>query len=62
MLVDGRNPLPARPYAPMRVNEAGSDFLRTLGIPLAAGRDFDEGVLVGLYKDDRICNACGGRV
>jgi predicted permease len=39
VLVDGRNPLPARPFAPMRVNLVGSAFLRTLGIPLRLGRD-----------------------
>jgi len=49
-LVDGRNPLPARPFAPMRVNLVGSDFLRTLGIPLDLGRDFDEADMFGTNK------------
>ncbi len=49
-LVDGRNPLPARPYAPMKVNEAGSEFLRTLGIPLHAGRDFNEPDILGAAR------------
>ena len=39
VLVDGRNPVPSRPFAPMRVNLVGSAFLRTLGIPLRLGRD-----------------------
>jgi predicted permease len=39
VLVDGHNPLPNRPFAPMRVNLVGSAFLRTLGIPLRQGRD-----------------------
>jgi len=42
VLVDGRNPLPDQPFAPMRVNAVGSGFLRTLGIPLHLGRDFRE--------------------
>ena len=42
VLVDGRNPLPREPFAPMRVNAVGSEFLRTLGIPLHLGRDFSE--------------------
>jgi predicted permease len=41
VLVDGKNPLPSKPLAPMRENEAGPDFLRTFGIPLSRGRDFD---------------------
>jgi predicted permease len=47
VLVDGRNPLPSRPYAPARYNEVGSDFLRTLGIPLHLGRDFEQPDMVG---------------
>jgi predicted permease len=39
VLVDGRNPVPSRPVAPMRTNLVGSAFLRTLGIPLRLGRD-----------------------
>ncbi|MGA8028415.1 MAG: ABC transporter permease [Bryobacteraceae bacterium] len=50
VLVDGQNPLPAKPYAPMRVNEVGSDFLRTLGIPLHLGRDIDEADIHGSNK------------
>ncbi len=42
VLVDGRNPLPAKPFAPMRVNLVGSSFLRTLGIPLHLGRDIQD--------------------
>ena len=42
VLVDGRNPLPRESFAPMRVNAVGSEFLRTLGIPLHLGRDFSE--------------------
>jgi predicted permease len=42
VLVDGRNPLRGQPFAPMRVNAVGSEFLRTLGIPLHLGRDFSE--------------------
>ena len=42
VLVDGRNPLPGQPSAPMRVNAVGSEFLRTLGIPVHLGRDFSE--------------------
>ena len=41
VLVDGRNPLPNRPFAPMRVNLVGPAFLHTLGIPLHLGRDFE---------------------
>ncbi|MBV9156265.1 MAG: ABC transporter permease, partial [Acidobacteriaceae bacterium] len=50
VLVDGRNPLPARPFAPMRINVVGSDFLHTLGIPLHTGRDFDESDMTGSKK------------
>src|SRR5262245_66550538 len=39
VLVDGRNPLPKRPFAIVRVNLVGSAFLHTLGIPLRQGRD-----------------------
>lgn len=42
VLVDGRSPLPREPFAPMRVNAVGSEFLRTLGIPVHLGRDFSE--------------------
>ncbi len=49
-LVDGRNPLPARPFAPMRVNAVGPDFLRTLGIPINAGRDFNQADLLSATK------------
>ena len=42
VLVDGRNPLPGQAFAPMRLNAVGSDFLRTLGIPVHLGRDFSE--------------------
>jgi len=42
VLVDGRSPLPREPFAPMRVNAIGSEFLRTLGIPVHLGRDFRE--------------------
>jgi predicted permease len=41
-LVDGQNPLPAQPIAPMRVDPVGSNFLRTFGIPLRFGRDFQD--------------------
>jgi predicted permease len=41
-LVDGRNPLPAKPYAPVRLNLVGSAFLHTLGIPIHLGRDVEE--------------------
>ena len=42
VLVDGRNPLPNRPFAAVRVNLVGSAFLRTLGIPLRQGRDIQD--------------------
>jgi predicted permease len=42
VLVDGRNPLPAQPIAPMWINLVGSAFLRTLGIPLRLGRDVED--------------------
>lgn len=47
VLVDGRNPLPAKPYAPMHANEVGSRFLHTLGIPIHAGRDFEDADVTG---------------
>ena len=42
VLVDGRNPLPNRPFATVRINLVGSAFLRTLGIPLRQGRDIQD--------------------
>jgi predicted permease len=42
VLVDGRNPSPAKPIAPMRVDPVGPNFLRTFGIPLRLGRDFQD--------------------
>jgi predicted permease len=42
VLVDGRNPMPSRPVAPMRTNLVGSGFLRTMGIPLRLGRDVED--------------------
>ena len=42
VLVDGRNPLPNRPFATVRVNLVGSVFLHTLGIPLRQGRDIQD--------------------
>jgi len=39
VLVDGRNPMPDRPFAGVRSNLVGSGFLHTLGIPLRLGRD-----------------------
>lgn len=39
VFVDGRNPLPNRPFAPAEFNLVGSSFLHTLGIPLRQGRD-----------------------
>ena len=42
VLVDGRNPLPAKPIAPMRINLVGPAFLHTLGIPLRLGRDIED--------------------
>ncbi len=50
VLVDGRNPLPAKAIAPMRVNLVGSAFLHTLGIPLRLGRDFDDADLTSTRK------------
>jgi predicted permease len=50
VLVDGRNPLPAKPIAPMRVNLVGPAFLHTLGIPLRLGRDFEDADLTSLRK------------
>jgi predicted permease len=42
VLVDGRNPVPDRPFAGVRINLVGSAFLRTLGIPLRLGRDIED--------------------
>ena len=42
VLVDGRNPMPNRPFAPVRINLVGPAFLRTLGIPLRQGRDIQD--------------------
>ena len=42
VLVDGRNPEPERPFAPVRINLVGSAFLHTLGIPLRMGRDIQD--------------------
>ncbi len=42
VLVDGRNPSPDRPFAGVRINLVGSEFLRTLGIPLRRGRDIQD--------------------
>ena len=42
VLVDGRNPAPDRPFAGVRINLVGSNFLRTLGIPLRLGRDIQD--------------------
>jgi predicted permease len=50
VLVDGRNPLPAKPIAPMRVNLVGPAFLHTLGIPLRLGRDFEDADLASSRK------------
>jgi predicted permease len=50
VMVDGKNPLPAKPSAPVRANEVGSDFLRTFGIPLHLGHDFDEADIRGSNK------------
>ncbi len=50
VLVDGRNPLPAQPIAPMRVNLVGPAFLHTLGIPLRLGRDFEDADLTSARK------------
>jgi predicted permease len=50
VLVDGRNPVPAKPIAPMRVNLVGPAFLHTLGIPLRLGRDIEDADLTGSRK------------
>jgi len=42
VFVDGHNPEPNRPFAPVRINLVGSAFLRTLGIPLRLGRDIQD--------------------
>jgi predicted permease len=42
VLVDGQNPMPSRPFAPVRTNLVGSGFLHTLGIPLRLGRDIQD--------------------
>jgi predicted permease len=42
VLVDGRNPVPDRPFAGVRSNFVGSGFLHTLGIPLRFGRDIED--------------------
>jgi predicted permease len=42
VLVDGRNPVPERRFAPVRSNCVGSQFLHTFGIPLLLGRDFED--------------------
>jgi len=42
VLVDGRNPMPDRPFAGVRSNLVGSSFLHTLGIPLQVGRDIED--------------------
>lgn len=42
VLVDGHNPTPERRFAGVRSNSVGSAFLRTLGIPLQLGRDFED--------------------
>lgn len=42
VLVDGRNPMPNRPFAPVEFNLVGSSFLHTLGIPLRQGRDIQD--------------------
>jgi predicted permease len=39
--VDGVNPL-GETFAPMRSDNVGPDFLKTLGIPLLMGRDFND--------------------
>jgi predicted permease len=41
VLVDGVSPLGDK-FAPMRWDGVGSDFFRTLGIPLIEGRDFND--------------------
>jgi len=50
VLVDGRNPLPAKPTAPSHGNLVGSDFFHTLGIPLQLGRDFNQADISGPNK------------
>ena len=42
VFVDGRNPAADRPFAGVRINLVGSEFLRTLGIPLRLGRDIQD--------------------
>jgi predicted permease len=42
VLVDGRNPMPNRPFATVRINLVGSAVLHTLGIPLRLGRDIQD--------------------
>ena len=42
VLVDGRNPASDHPFAGVRVNLVGSEFLHTLGIPLRQGRDIQD--------------------
>jgi len=42
VLVDGRNPVPDRPFVGVRSNFVGSGFLHTLGIPLRLGRDIED--------------------
>jgi len=42
VLVDGRNPVPDRPFAGVRSNFVGSGYLHTLGIPLRLGRDIED--------------------
>lgn len=50
VLVDGRNPMPTRPFLPVRVNRVGPAFLRTLGIPLRQGRDTRDSDTANLPK------------
>ena len=40
--VDGQSPLGANAFAPMRWNIVGSDYFRTLGVPVLLGRDFND--------------------
>jgi len=40
--VDGQPPLGTNAFAPMRWNLVGSDYFRTLGIPVKLGRDFND--------------------
>jgi predicted permease len=42
VFVDGRNPMPDRPFAGVRSNLVGSGFLHALGIPLRLGRDIKD--------------------